>query len=91
MFTGLNGSLLFQECEAYSISGQSAHEGVKVVSPGTGRLIPPGDIPGTHCCYRLSRPQDQSAAGRIIIVGITIIYLSIANELDILQVIIFPN
>jgi hypothetical protein len=31
----------------------------------TGRLYPPGIIPGTHFCYRLSRPQGHSAAGRI--------------------------
>jgi len=30
-----------------------------------GRLYPPGNIPGTHFCYRLSRPQGHSAAGRI--------------------------
>ena len=32
----------------------------------TGRLYPPGNIPGTHFCYRLSRPQSHSAAGRIM-------------------------
>ena len=32
----------------------------------TGRLYPPGSIPGTHFCYRLSRPQGHSAAGRIV-------------------------
>jgi hypothetical protein len=31
----------------------------------TGRIYPPGDKPGTHFCYRLSRPQGHSAAGRI--------------------------
>jgi len=31
----------------------------------TGRLYPPGNIPGTHFCYNLSRPQCHSAAGRI--------------------------
>jgi hypothetical protein len=28
--------------------------------------LPPGNIPGTRFCYRLSRPQDRSAAGRIV-------------------------
>jgi hypothetical protein len=28
-------------------------------------LPPPRKIPGTHFCYRLSRPQGHSAAGRI--------------------------
>jgi len=32
----------------------------------TGRLYPPGNIPGTHFCYRLSKPQGHSAAGRIM-------------------------
>jgi hypothetical protein len=27
---------------------------------------PPGNIPGTHFCERLSRPQGHSAAGRIM-------------------------
>jgi DNA polymerase II small subunit/DNA polymerase delta subunit B len=31
----------------------------------TGRLYPPEYIPGTHFCYRLSRPQPHIAAGRI--------------------------
>ena len=42
---------------------------MKVVSlsaQGTGRLYPPENIPGTHFCYRLSRLQDHSAAGRIM-------------------------
>jgi hypothetical protein len=30
-----------------------------------GRLSTPRKTPGTHFCYRLSRPQDHSAAGRI--------------------------
>ena len=32
----------------------------------TGRFYPPGKIPGTHFCYRLSRPQGRSAVGRIM-------------------------
>jgi hypothetical protein len=32
----------------------------------TGRVYPPGNILGTHFCYRLSRPQGHSAAGRIM-------------------------
>jgi hypothetical protein len=30
-----------------------------------GRAFPPRNLPGTHFCYRLSRPQGHSAAGRI--------------------------
>ena len=49
------------------ISRQSAHESGKVVSPTHGPPLPPGSIPGTHFCWRLSRPQGHSAAGRIIL------------------------
>jgi hypothetical protein len=31
-----------------------------------GRLFPPENIPRTHFCHRLGRPQDNSAAGRIM-------------------------
>jgi len=31
----------------------------------TGRIYPPGDIPGSHFCYWLSRPQGHSAVGRV--------------------------
>ena len=48
------------------ISRQSAHEGGKVVSPTHRPPLPPGSIPGTHFCQRLSQPQGHSAAGRIM-------------------------
>jgi hypothetical protein len=54
-----------QEVEAPRISRQSAYEGGRVVSPMQRPPLPPGDIPGTHFCYRLIRPQGHSAAGRI--------------------------
>ena len=38
---------------------------VRLSAPRTGRFYPPGNIPGTHFCWRLSRPQDYSAAGRM--------------------------
>ena len=47
------------------ISRQSAHEGGKVVSPTHRPPLTSRNIPGTHFCYRLSQPQDHSAAGRI--------------------------
>ena len=31
-----------------------------------GPLLPPGNTPGTHFCYRLSRPQGHSAIGRLL-------------------------
>jgi len=45
---------------------QSAHEAGKVVNPTHRPFLPPGNISGTHCCSRLSRPQSRSAAGRIM-------------------------
>jgi len=41
---------------------------MKVVTAalGTDRLYTPGNNTGTHFCYRLSRPQVQSAVGRIM-------------------------
>ena len=39
---------------------------VRLSALRTGRLYTPGNIPGTHFCYRLSRPQGHSAAGRIM-------------------------
>jgi hypothetical protein len=48
------------------ISRQSAHESGKVVSPTHGPHLPPGDIPGTHFFYTLSRPQCHSASERIM-------------------------
>jgi hypothetical protein len=45
---------------------QSAHEGGKVVSPMHRPPLPLGNIPGIHFCWRLSRPQGHSAAGRIM-------------------------
>ena len=39
---------------------------VRLSALGTGRFYPPGNIPGTHFCKRLSQPQGHSAAGRIM-------------------------
>ena len=46
------------------VSRQSAHGHCKVVSPTHRPLLSPGNIPGTHFCYRLSQPQGHSAVGR---------------------------
>jgi hypothetical protein len=62
---GLDRPLGFQEVEAPKISRQSAHERGKVVSPTHRPPLTPRNIPGTHFCYRLSRLQGHSAAGRI--------------------------
>jgi hypothetical protein len=45
---------------------QSVHESGKVVSRTHRPPLPPECIPGTHYCYRLSRAQGHSAAGRIM-------------------------
>jgi hypothetical protein len=47
-------------------SRQSAHECGKVVSPTHRPPLPPGNIPGTHFCWKLSQIQGHSAAGSII-------------------------
>jgi hypothetical protein len=39
--------------------------GGEVVSLKRGPLFTPRKIPGTHFCYRLTRPQGHSKAGRI--------------------------
>jgi len=43
----------------------TAQDGGKVVSLTHWPTLPPGNAPGTHFCYRLSRPQGHSAIGRI--------------------------
>jgi hypothetical protein len=45
---------------------KTTHEGGKVVSPMHRPALHPGNIPGTHFCYKLSRPQSHSAAGGIM-------------------------
>ena len=39
---------------------------VRLPALHTGRLYPPGNIRGTHLCYRLSLPQGHIVAGRIM-------------------------
>jgi hypothetical protein len=46
-----------QEVESPRISRNSAHEGGKAVSPTHRLPLPLGEIPDTHFCYRLNRPQ----------------------------------
>jgi hypothetical protein len=43
-----------------------AQDGGKVVSLTHRPPLPPGNTPGIHFCYRLSRPQGHSATGRIM-------------------------
>ena len=44
----------------------TAQDGGKVVSLTHRPPLPPGNAPGTHFCYRLSRPQGHSAIGGIL-------------------------
>ena len=40
---------------------------VRLSATKTGRLYPPGNIPGTHFCQRLSRPQGHRGDRRIML------------------------
>jgi hypothetical protein len=44
----------------------TAQDGGKVVNLTHRPPLPPGNTPGTHFCYRLSRPQGHSATGSIM-------------------------
>jgi hypothetical protein len=44
----------------------TTQDGGKVVSLTHRPPLPPGNTPGTHFCYRLSRIQGHSATGRIM-------------------------
>ena len=44
----------------------TAQDSGKVVSPMHRPPLPPGNTPGTHFCYRLSRPLGHSAIGTIL-------------------------
>jgi hypothetical protein len=50
------------EVEAPRISRQLAHVCGMAVSPMHWPPLPPGNIPGTHFCWRLSQSQGQSVA-----------------------------
>jgi hypothetical protein len=43
-----------------------AQDGGKFVSLTHRPPLPPGNTPGNHFCYRLSRPQGHSATDRIM-------------------------
>jgi hypothetical protein len=64
--TGLDRSIGFQEVAAPRFQDNRHMEVVRLSALRTDRLYPPGIIPGTHFCYRLSQPQGHSAGGRIM-------------------------
>ena len=55
----------FQEIEAPRFQDSRHIKMIRLAALRTGRLYPPGNIPGTNFCYRLSQPQGHSAVGRI--------------------------
>jgi hypothetical protein len=63
--TGLNRPIGFQEVEATRFKDNQHMKVVRLSALHTGRLYPPGIIPGTHFCQRLSQPQGHSVAVRI--------------------------
>jgi hypothetical protein len=63
--SGLSRPLGLHEVRFPRISGQSAHEGGKVVSYTHRPPLPPENILATHSSYRLSRHQSHTAARRI--------------------------
>jgi hypothetical protein len=64
--TGLDRPTGFQEVEAPRFQDNRHMKVVRLSAIRTGRVYPPGNIPGTHFCLRLSRPQGHSATDRII-------------------------
>ena len=65
--TGPDSPWGFQEVEAPRFQDSRHMKVLRLPALRTGRFYPPGNIPGTHFCYRLSRPQGHSAAGRIML------------------------
>jgi len=61
--TGLGRPSGVQEVEATRCQGNLHMKISRMSSLRTGLLYPPGNIPGTHFCYILSRPQDHGAVG----------------------------
>ena len=56
----------FKGAEAPRFQDSRHMEVVRLWALRTGRLCPAGNIPGTHFCSRLSRPQGHNTAGRIM-------------------------
>jgi len=63
---GLDRSWGFHEAEAPRFQDNRHMKVVRLSALRTGHLYPPGNIPGTHFCYKLSQPQGHSATRRIM-------------------------
>jgi hypothetical protein len=57
----------FQEVEARRFQDSRHMKVVKLSALRTGHLYPPGSIPDTQFCRRLSRVQGYSEAGKILV------------------------
>jgi hypothetical protein len=64
--TGLDRTWGFQRVEASRFQDNRHMKVVRLSALCTSRLYPPGIIPGTHFCWRLSQPQGHSAARMIM-------------------------
>ena len=64
--TGLNRPWGFQEVEALRFQDSQHMKVVRLPALCTGHQYPLGNIPGTHFCYRLSKPQGHSSDRRIM-------------------------
>jgi len=64
--TGLDRPWGFQKVEASRFQDNRHMNVVRLSVLFTGRPYPPGNIPGTHFCWRVNQPQGHSAAGRIM-------------------------
>ena len=62
----LDRSWGFQEVETPRFEDNWHMKVVRLSSLCTSRLYTPGNIPGTHFCWRLRRPQGYSATRRIM-------------------------
>ena len=71
---------MFEEDEAPRFQDIQQMMVVRLSALRTGCLYPPGLIPGTHFCQKLSRPQAHSAAGRVIwVISVKIFNYTIGN------------
>jgi hypothetical protein len=70
--TGLDRPTGFQEVQVTRFLDSRHLKVVRLSAIRTGRLYPPGNLPGTHFCWRLSRPQGRSASERIMSIKISV-------------------
>ena len=62
---GLDRPLELYQVETLIIPRQPAYENSKDVSLKHRPSLRPGNTPGTNFCWRLSRPQNHTAVGRV--------------------------